>query len=322
MTPPLQQIVEHIRATDNFLVVSHVSPDGDALGSMLAMSELLATLGKQVRLFNESGLPERFQWLTLRRKILQTLPEQEPQTIITLDCGNAERMGSLLAPWLASKTVINIDHHLGNPQFGSFNWVEKNVSSTGEMIGLLARELGVPLAGLLGEYVYLALISDTGDFCFNNTRPETLEMAAEILRLGLLPGPFHEQRQSTGTLNQLQMRGAVMQQARLYSYGRICLISFTRELFRRTCTGPEDTEGLVNTVLYMQGVRVAISVREEDNGSIKFSLRSKGNINVQTVAAQFGGGGHRNAAGGTLHMSLDDAKEALVDAVSLELDGS
>lgn len=322
MTLPLQQIAEHIRATDDFLVVSHVSPDGDALGSMLAMSELLATLGKQVRLFNESGLPERFQWLTLRREILQTLPEKEPQTIITLDCGSPERTGTLIAPWLSSKTVINIDHHLGNPLFGSINWVEKHVSSTGEMVGLLAHELGVPLAGLLGEYVYLALISDTGDFCFSNTRPETLEMAAEILRLGLLPGPFHEQKQSTGTINQLQMRGAVMQQARLYSYGRISLISFTRDLFRHTSTGPEDAEGLVNTVLYLRGVRVAISVREEDNGSIKFSLRSKGNTNVQTIAAQFGGGGHRNAAGGTLHMSMDDAKQALVDAVALELDNA
>jgi Exopolyphosphatase-related proteins len=136
------------------------------------------------------------------------------------------------------------------------------------------EKLGVPLVGLLGEYVYLALISDTGDFCFNNTRPETLEMAAEILRQGLLPGPFHEQKQSTGTINQLQMRGTVLKRARLHADGRISLIAFTRELFEQTGTGPEDTEGLVNTVLYVRGVQVAISLREEEQG-IKFSLRSK-----------------------------------------------
>ena len=183
---------------------------------------------------------------------------------------------------------------------------------------MLARELGVPLVGLLGEYVYLALISDTGDFCFNNTRPETLEMAAEILRLGLLPGPFHEQKQSTGTLNQLQMRGTVLKQARLHAEGRISLISFSRELFEQTGTGPEDTEGLVNTVLYVQGVQVAISLREEEKG-IKFSLRSKGSTNVQVVAARFGGGGHRNAAGGTLLMDMDQAKATMIQAVTEEL---
>jgi len=316
--PHLKQIAEQLRETDNFLVVSHVSPDGDALGSMLGMGELLDALGKKVRLFNESGIPSRFQWLAPKREILRELPEEEPDTLVVLDCGSAERAGQLIAPWLRTKNVLNIDHHLGNPMFGTLNWVEQRASSVGEMVGMLARELGVPLVGLLGEYVYLALISDTGDFCFNNTRPETLEMAAEILRLGLLPGPFHEQKQSTGTLNQLQMRGTVLKQARLHAEGRISLISFSRELFEQTGTGPEDTEGLVNTVLYVQGVQVAISLREEEKG-IKFSLRSKGSTNVQVVAARFGGGGHRNAAGGTLLMDMDQAKATMIQAVTEEL---
>ena len=319
MTLHLKRIVEHIRETDNFLVLAHVAPDGDALGSMLAMGELLAALGKRATLFNQSGIPSRFEWLSPKREILTSLPEEEPDCIIVLDCGSAERTGDLIAPWLATKTVINIDHHLGNPKFGTLNWIEERASSVGEMVGILSRKLGVPMVGLLGEYVYLALISDTGDFCFNNTRPETLEMAAEILRLGLLPGPFHEQKQSTGTLSQLQMRGTVLQQASLHADGRVTLISFSRELFERTGTGPEDTEGLVNTVLYVRGVQVAVSLREEDHG-IKFSLRSKGSTNVQAVASSFGGGGHRNAAGGTLEMSMDEAKKVMIKAVTEELE--
>ena len=186
--PLLKQIAEQIRDADNFLVLAHVSPDGDALGSMLAMGELLDALGKKARVFNESSIPRRFEWLAPKREILTQLPEDEPDNLIVLDCGSAERAGELIAPWLKTKKVFNIDHHLGNPMFGTVNWVEQRSSSVGEMIGMLARKLGVPLVGLLGEYVYLALISDTGDFCFNNTRPETLEMAAEILRLGLCPG--------------------------------------------------------------------------------------------------------------------------------------
>lgn len=316
--PLLKQIAEQLRDADNFLVLAHISPDGDALGSMLAMGELLDALGKKVVLFNESGIPRRFEWLAPKREILTRLPEEEPDNLIVLDCGSAERAGELIAPWLKTKNVFNIDHHLGNPMFGTVNWVEQRASSVGEMVGMLARKLGVPLVGLLGEYVYLALISDTGDFCFNNTRPETLEMAAEILRLGLLPGPFHEQKQSTGKLSQLQMRGTVLQQARLYADGQISLICFTRELFEQTGTGPEDTEGLVNTVLYVNGVQVAISLREEEQG-IKFSLRSKSSINVQTVAFRFGGGGHRNAAGGTLLMDMEQAKATMIQAVTEEL---
>lgn len=318
MTIPLKRLADFLRDTDNFLVTAHVAPDGDALGSMLAMGELLEALDKRVTLFNESGVPDRFSWIAPKREILTELPYDEPETIIVLDCGDAERSGERIAPWLSTKPVINIDHHLANPMFGTLNWVDQKMSSVGEMVGRLATELGIPLSGLLGQYVYLALISDTGDFRFSNTRAETLEMAAEILRLGLLPGPFHEQKQSTGTLSQLQMRGTVLQQARLYADGQISLISFTQELFQRTGTGPEDTEGLVNTVLYVRDVHVAISLREDED-QIKFSLRSKGAVNVQAVAARFGGGGHRNAAGGHLHVTMDEAKRLLVEAVSAEL---
>ena len=318
MMPPLQRIVEHIQQSDDFLLTSHIAPDGDALGSMLALAELLKALDKKVTLFNESGIPDRFLWLAPKHKVLQKLPEKMPPTIFVLDCGGPERAGSVITPWFESSFVINIDHHLGNPMFGTLNWIEQRASSVGEMIGVLARQLDIPLTGLLGEYIYLSLTSDTGDFRFSNTRPETLEMAAEILRMGLLPGPFHEQKQSTGTLNQLRMRGTVLQEAELHAQGRVTLISFSRELFERTGTGPEDTEGLVNTVLYVQGVVIAVSLREEAD-RIKFSLRSKGSANVQAVATRFGGGGHRNAAGGHLFMSINQAKKTLIQAVSEEL---
>lgn len=315
MPRPHKQIAEFLRNSDNFLVTAHLHPDGDALGATLAMGELLKALGKNVVLFNESPVPRYLEWIAAGRGIVHELPIAEPDVIIVLDSGAADRPGPMIAPWMSSKKVVNIDHHLGNPAFGTLNWVNERASSVGEMIGMLARELDVPLSGMLGQFIYLSLISDTGDFCFNNTRPETLEMAAEILRQGLLPGPFHEQKQSTGTLNQLQMRGTVLQQASLHADGRISLISFTKELFEKTATGPEDTEGLVNTILYLQDVQVAISLRE-DKDRIKFSLRSKGGTNVQAVAARFGGGGHRNAAGGSVQVPMEEAKLVMVRAVT------
>ena len=169
--PLLKQIAEQLRDEDNFLVLAHVSPDGDALGSMLAMGELLDALGKKVVLFNESGIPRRFEWLAPKREILTRLPKEEPDNLIVLDCGNAERAGELIAPWLKTKNVFNIDHHLGNPMFGTLNWVEQRASSVGEMVGMLARKLGVPLVGLLGEYIYLALISGHRGLLFQQHPP-------------------------------------------------------------------------------------------------------------------------------------------------------
>lgn len=322
MIPPLHPIADAIRQHHRFLVTTHVNPDGDAIGSMLAMAWVLRALDKEVALFNESGLPRRFDWITGGEAIANTLPPSKPEIIIVLDCGDIRRPGEVIQPWLATLPIINLDHHLGNPHFGTYNWVDQRMAATGEMVGMLARVFGIPLAGPLGEALYLALTADTGDFCYDNTRPQTLEMAAEILRQGLQPGPFYERKHATGTLRQLQMRGEVLQKAQLFAGGRICLFQFTQELFARTGTGPEDTEGLVNEGLSIRGVDVAVSLREERD-RIKFSLRSKGETNVQRVAVRFGGGGHRNAAGGAIPTtSLDDAIVTIIAAITEELEGA
>lgn len=320
MIPPLHPIADAIRQYQHFLVTSHVNPDGDAIGSMLAMTSILQTLHKEVVVYNESGLPRRFDWVRGSEAIASTLPVCKPEVIVILDCGDVRRPGETIQPWLATLPIINMDHHLGNSHFGTYNWVDQRMAATGEMVGMLARVFGIPLAGALGEALYLALTADTGDFCYNNTRPQTLEMAAEILRQGLKPGPFYERKHATGTLAQIQMRGEVMQKAQLFADGRICIFQFTQELFARTGTGPEDTEGLVNEGLAIRGVMVSISLREE-NDRIKFSLRSKGEINVQSVAAHFGGGGHRKASGGHLPTTdMDEAIRTLTPAVMAELE--
>ncbi len=320
MIPPLHPIADAIRQHTRFLVTSHVNPDGDAIGSMLAMYWVLRTLDKEVVLFNESGLPRRFDWVIGGEAISSTLPDTKPEIIIVLDCGDIRRPGELLQPWLATLPIINLDHHLGNPHFGTYNWVDQRIAATGEMVGMIARVFGIPFSGPLGEALYLALTADTGDFCYNNTRPQTLEMAAEILRQGLQAGPFYERKLATGTLNQLRMRGEVLQNAQIFAGGRICLFRFTQELFHRTGTTAEDTEGLVNEGLTIRGVDVAVSLRE-DGHRIKFSLRSKGETNVQYIAAQFGGGGHRNAAGGAIPTAnMDDALRLIVEAITAALE--
>ena len=315
MSTELKRIAEILRQENDFLVLAHANPDGDAIGSTLALGWILKSLGKRFTLLNESGMPDRFTWLDMPAPLKERVLRPRFDRALVLDCGAPDRAGDSFAPIIESGRVINIDHHLGNPMFGAVNWVDPTRSSVGEMVGLLARELGLELSGGLGQNVYLALISDTGSFSFSNTSPGVLEMAAEILRLGLDVGGFNARLQQQSSLERIKLRARVLDTARLDHDGRMASIVIDLSMFRDTGTGKEDCEGVINAVRNIRGVDVAASLREEGTDRIKFSLRSWGSTDVRAVAAVFGGGGHRNAAGGAIKDSLTGAREQLVEAV-------
>jgi phosphoesterase RecJ-like protein len=316
MTTELNRIAEILRQENDFLVLSHANPDGDAIGSTLAMGWILDRLQKRYVLLNESGMPDRFSWLSAPAPLKERVLRPRYDRVLVLDCGAPDRAGDSFAPLLdGKKRVVNIDHHLGNPMFGGVNWVDPTMSSVGEMVGMLARELGLELTDGLGQAVYLALVSDTGSFSFSNTSPAVLGMAADILKHGLDVGGFNARLQQQSSLNRLRLRARVLDTARLDHDGRTASIVIDQAMFRETGTGPEDCEGLINAVRNIRGVDVAVSLREEGTDRIKFSLRSWGSTDVRAVAARFGGGGHRNAAGGAIKGSLAAAREQLVEAV-------
>ena len=185
MPSPIREISEILKNNRSFLVASHVNPDGDAIGATAALGFLLRALGKDVVLYNPSGLPERYAWLALPGPLSTRLPEVLPDWTVTLDCGAPERLGPELSARLDPERTVNIDHHLGNPDFGAVNWVDPAEPAVGAMVAKLARELGAPLTGGLAEAVYLAVVTDTGHFTYGNTTPEVLELTAELLRGGL-----------------------------------------------------------------------------------------------------------------------------------------
>lgn len=320
MTTSINQITELIRGEDDFLVVSHYNPDGDAVGSMAAMAWILTSLGKRFRLYNISGLPERFSWLRLPMPIDQEIPSSKPRWTITLDCGEPNRVGQELFKRMKKPQVVNIDHHQGNPLFGRINWVDTEISSTGEMVAMLANSLDVPLSGDLGEAIYLALVSDTGWFSYGNTSPATMELAAEIIRLGLRPDHFTPKLQYNWTANKVRLLGKAMSQARLYCNGKIGVVSASEEDFALTGATGEDTEGLVDIIRNVRSVKVAVSFREEGGHKIKFSLRSTGDTDIRQIAVRFGGGGHINASGGTINATLESAEHQMVTMIQDVLD--
>jgi phosphoesterase RecJ-like protein len=313
MSTPRTEIADILRREDNFLVASHANPDGDALGSIVALGHLLAALGKRFALYNQSGVPPVYDWLTLPGPVHTQIPADDFARIVVMDCGAAHRVGDNLAPRLAPEKTVNIDHHLGNPMFGAVNWVDTTMSSVGEMVAHLAHDLSVPLAGPLGEAVYLAMVTDTGSFTFGNTQPRVLSLAAEIIDLGLDVAAFNHRLQNNWSTGRLALWSLVLGRTRFAHGGKVGLVRITQADLDATHTTALDTDNLVNMVRRVRGVLVAVSLREDEPERIKFSLRSSGATNVQSMAATLGGGGHKNAAGGTVEADMD-AAEAVVEA--------
>ena len=236
---------------------------------------------------------------------LSALPGK-PGLIVALDSGDAGRLGEELQTLLKEVPVVNIDHHQGNPGYGSAaNWVDPAMSATGEMVGHLAEALGLSLEGALAEAVYVALASDTGSFSYGNTRASTLRMAARLLEGGLDIASVRARLDNNWSESKLRLWGRLMSEARILDNGKLGVSIVSRALLRECGASREDAEGFVEQLRKIRGVRVALLLREEEReGSImtKVSLRSSGADDVRKVAAQFGGGGHKNAAGATVDL--------------------
>ncbi len=320
MPSPMHRISDILTDQDDFLVAAHYSPDGDAIGSICAMGHILARLGKRYTLYSPSGLPASYDFLTTPAPIRTTLPQTLPQWTIVLDCGAAERMGADLLNRTGETTVVNIDHHLGNGDFGTENWVAVDQPAVGAMVTLLAKHLDIPLTGPLAECLYLAIATDTGYFTYGSTTPESLELTAEMLRGGLDIARMNMLISKQWTEQRLRLWAEVMNGVTLFANKQVAVGIITRELFQRTGTDSQDAENLINTIRRLKSVRVAAILREEDIDTYKFSLRSYGDDNVQAIASRFGGGGHKNASGGTITSSLAEAIENLVQTITSSLE--
>ncbi len=320
MPTPMVEMAQAIRAGSRFLVASHVSPDGDAVGAMAAVGHLLAALGKAFTLYNVSGLPRNLDWMNLPGPIETEMPAGHFDWIIALDCGDQRRGGRELEQAMASTPTMVIDHHVANPCWGRLNWVETDRSSTSEMVAELAEHLGQDLSGPLGEAAYVGIVTDTGNFSFDNTSPRCLEMTARIIRQGLRPARVNQMIQNQWSPARLKLWGEVLGAARLYFDGQLGAIRITREQFDRLGASAEDCDGLTNFVLRIKGCKIAMFLRQDTPGVMKLSLRSVSGVDIQPVAAAFGGGGHRCAAGATIQGDLDDVQARLVRSLGHVLD--
>lgn len=318
-------LADAISNAGRVLVATHVNPDGDAIGSAAALAHIALRGGADVRILLASGLPDFLSWLPLPAPTVKTLAELGPWTpelLLLADCGEIGRAGPDLAAALAQKrlpgreweqlVVANIDHHVSNPGFGHINWVEPRRSATGELAGLLAEHMGIPLAGPLGEAVYLALVADTGNFSFANTRPDCLAMAARLVAAGLDIAEFTAKYENTWNLAKMRLWGRLLSEVSLHAGGAVAYCIAPRRYLDELGLTKADLDGFAAWLRRLRGVRVGLFVREDGPSLCKISLRSMGDFDVNAIAALYGGGGHAAAAGAELALPPEAVAEKVL----------
>ncbi|MEW6683103.1 MAG: bifunctional oligoribonuclease/PAP phosphatase NrnA [Nitrospirota bacterium] len=309
-------VVEALKGYQSFSVSTHVSPEGDALGSAVALALALRAAGKSADVVIKDPVPAYLDFLPVQGVVLRrnTLPPSY-DVLAIVDCGDLGRTGMFDHTPPPVKLVVNIDHHVTNRGFGGLNWIEPDATASGQMVYELIRAWGVPISREIALCLYTTLLTETGSFRYSNTKPATLRMAADLLECGVKAEAVSQAIYDRNSPGRLKLLGELLRGMERHPGGKIAWVTVTQETFRATGTSPEDTEEMVNYPRSLKGVEVAVLFREVNATQYKISLRSQGRVNVANVAESFGGGGHRNAAGCTVQGDLASVKAKVLKAV-------
>jgi len=309
----VERIRDEIARRRRFVISSHVRPDGDSIGSQLALAGALAALGKSARIVNSDAPPAQFASLPFADRIeIASSVESELDAAIVLECGALERTG---VAGLDRYFVINIDHHPGNTLFGAVNWHDESAAACGEMVFDVIAALGVPLSVEIATNLYVAVLTDTGSFHYSGISPKTFDICRQFLEAGVNPVAIARQVYDSSTAGRIRLWGRVLSSMELDSSNRLAIIHLDQDTAARAGASFDDTEGLINVPLTVPEIQAVVFFKEAGDGGCRASFRSKGDVDVNRVAADFGGGGHKNASGCTLSEPLDRVRPAVIDRV-------
>ncbi|MFH0763637.1 MAG: bifunctional oligoribonuclease/PAP phosphatase NrnA [Candidatus Omnitrophota bacterium] len=312
----MQTIIEAINKYNKFLITAHINLEGDSLGSQLAAKQLLDSLGKTSVIVDSDPVPEHYKFLPMAGEISNSTDKNlDFEAALILDCPTIKRIGRVRDLITKDKFVINIDHHISNEKFGNVNWVEPNASSAGEMVYKLFKEMDVVLTKETALALYIAILTDTGSFNYDNTSGITHEIAGELLGYGLDPARVSEDVYERKTVGDIKFLGLVLSTLKLNKSHEIAYLEVTRSMMDQTGAQAAKAEGFVNYARSVDNVKVAVIFREETGGKINVSFRSKGKVDVNKIASAFGGGGHVKASGCVIEGTLAEAERKVLDKV-------
>lgn len=305
--------IEKIKASENIYIASHIQPDGDNIGSMLALGMAIKKIKEKVFVLKSDDIPSDFLFLPNVNMINNHTNNAEIDLFITLDTSDENRLGQNKEILAQAKTIINIDHHISNTNFGDINIVDGNAAATGELVYKLINKMNIPIDKDIASCIYTAISSDTGSFMYDNANAETHEIAAELIKVGIDKSNININLYQNRSIERTKLFIKALGTLNLYFDNKVALIKVTQKVIEESNAKMEDTEGIVSFIREIAPVEVAIILKEFNEKEIKVSMRSKRFVDVSKVCANFGGGGHIRAAGCTINSLIDIAEELILN---------
>src|SRR5690348_15286557 len=311
-TSDLQAVVDALRASDSFVVLSHANPAGDSLGSLLATTLALRQLGKDAVMYlsGDTPIPREYAFMPLDDVTRAVPADIADRVLVAVDCAKADRIGPDPTQLMTAKLTIDIDHHHDNSRFGDVNLIAADASSTGEVMRDVFRELGVEITSEIAEPLYIALVTDTGRFQYTNTTPKALRLAAELVEAGADVHAVFQQVYESVEFAKLKLLARALDRAQVLEGGRIIVSVLLRDDFTEVGAVAAYSEGIIDYLRAVEGSELAVLIREpprEDGPTRRVSLRSSvDELDVSAIARRFGGGGHRQAAGFSSDLAIEE----------------
>lgn len=315
-------IIKIIQQSKTFLLVSHYHPDGDAIGSVLALGLGLKKLKKKVVMVNRDPIPFNLQFLPAVEEVTQTFPKEAFDCAIMMDCAQPKRISEDFAKGVEEKRytkLICIDHHLLDHKIGEFDWIEPEAASTGCVIWNLLKEMNLHQGKDIANLVYCTLTVDTGSFRYSNTTADVFELAAELLKAGADPWFVARNLEEANPVERFRLMQGSLGSLTVSENGLYASMEMSQKMLKESGAHEDLSDEFGNIPRSIRGVEVAAFFREMEDGRIKVSLRSKERVDVSAIAKQFGGGGHKHAAGCVLSMGLAEAKHRIENAVMVKI---
>jgi phosphoesterase RecJ-like protein len=309
----IRRISDEILRRQRFLLTSHARPDGDSIGSQLAMAFALDALGKSVRIVNADPAPDHYQdFPGMDRIEIASHVDATVDAVIVMECSDLSRTG---LGGLDDHFLINIDHHAGNRMYGAVNWHDESAAACGEMVFDIIRELRVPLGLEIATHIYLAILTDTGSFHHSNITPRTFDICRQTVEAGVNPAAMARRVFDSNSFGKLKLIGALLDSMELADEGRLAILYMDEAMLLACGCTHNDTEGLINLPLTAREIQAVVFFKVGPAGEVRVSMRSKYDVDVRSVASVFGGGGHKNASGFTVTEPLDQVRPRIIQLI-------
>lgn len=316
----MDQIINQLLSSNHVLLASHTDPDGDAVGSLIAMGLALNAAGKKITLYNESSIPAIYRFLPSVERIIRHISTTNLfDMAVILDCGNLQRIGTAASMVNEIPVIINIDHHVSNNRFGDFQLLDTTACSTTEIIYRLIKNMAITINKAIAISIYTGILTDTGSFRFSNTNRAAFAICEEMIEKGVNPSEVAQHVYGRYSLGRIKLLNLALNSIEIFHNGKLSIMTITQDMLDETGTQPEDVDGLIHYARRIEDVKLTALIQEKKNGKhnskgprrFHVSLRSDGTIDVAAIATSFGGGGHTGAAGFGVEATLSDIKSEI-----------